>query len=70
MELCGIYIYIYIYRHPLDELFGICTSDKDLNIKSSNFLFFFYIKIRSSENKIYYIFLHYFSFYLCSIMFL
>ena len=35
-------VYIYIaYRHTLDGLFGICTYDKELKIKSSNFLFFF-----------------------------
>ena len=50
IAMCSLYgtlwcIYI-AYRHPLDELFGICTYDKELKRKSSNFLFFLYIKMR------------------------
>ena len=50
IAMCSLYgtlwcIYI-AYGHPLDELFGICTYDKELKRKNSNFLFFFYIKMR------------------------
>ena len=51
IAMCSLYgtlwcIYI-AYRHPLDELFGISTYHKELKRKSSNFLFFFYIKMRT-----------------------
>ena len=50
IAMCSLYgtlwcIYI-AYGHPLDELFGICTYDKELKRKNSNFPFFFYIKMR------------------------
>ena len=51
IAMCSLYgtlwcIYI-AYRHPLDELFGICTYDKELKRKISNFPFFFLHKNES-----------------------